>query len=574
MDFLASIKAHNKKEVADDGATVPSPLVYDAQGLYAKRVWRDVFEGERDNNGRRVWKDAASFLLMATAEQKAAPIDFACGTGMRASNARVKPCERRFQRLFGNKRHQYHLVGTMRPRVIPETHFSAASAFRSALRGAGRQDDEKGGKAGLRRAAGAGVMEAVEAVGAGGGAAAAAAAAAATAAAAAQRQDAQSKTPSLWFAKEPTRQRGTGITVVEAGELRALGQQATRGSDERVFQRSVAGGNIACVDGRKADLRMYLLAEPSEEHKVYLYSDAVVRVAPQAYAGNEDASLESQLTNVAQGGDIIRGSEWEPFRSSFQAIQELLERVVLRLAPWFQRGRCELLGVDVMIDGSGRPWLIELNGSPSIGGHGTPLLFRPEMLRGLLGLAVYPLLRRHYADNASKLRIFPKQAVERGDSEWDLLCKLGKGSGAAKATTLDWCVRFAWLCDEPHHEARALKMRGSGAAAAGGGGSGGCSSGRGGDGGDGIGVAAAAAHVTLPGGDTASAIVVDKVGENDGFTSKGQVGLLMHPDVAGDVEHVLCYRQSLSATWRWDIPTTLQAEVVDKAEILKGALGQ
>ena len=518
MSFLATIQARKEDKVAEEFERVPNPLIYDAQGLYAKNVWRSVFEGERDSAGRRVWRDAASYLLTANAKQKAAPIDFACGTGTRASNARVKPCERRFQRLFGNKRHQYHLLEAVRPRVIPETHFSVASAVRSVASAGGaaastRQQDRRG----------------------------------------------QSKGSSLWFAKEPTRQRGTGIAVIASGDLQAFGEKAKAADDakphipdERVFQRSIADGDIACVDGRKADLRMYILVEPSEEQKVFLYKDAVVRVAPRAYAGNEDASLESQLTNVAQGGDIIRGSDWEPFCSSFQAIRKLVQRVVRHLAPWFQKGRCELLGVDIMLDGNGQPWLVELNGSPSIGGHGTPLLFRPEMLRELLRLAVYPQLRREYANNAAKLLVVPKENDACMELGWDLLFELGKGQDVAKVLALDKCVRFAWVCDEPHHEENSLMIAQSR------------------DVGKRNTISAAATASV----NSAKATSTTESYGRDAFTYKGQVGLLMHPDVAGDMEHVLCYRPSPCAAWQWDVPAAFKLAPVEKEKIDEGAFCQ
>ena len=63
---------------------------------------------------------------------------------------------------------------------------------------------------------------------------------------------------------------------------------------------------------------------------------------------------------------------------------------------WFQIGRCELIGVDVMLDQASNPWLIEMNNSPQMGGHGTPYLFRLKMLKEMLHLAVYPALRQHY----------------------------------------------------------------------------------------------------------------------------------------------------------------------------------
>ena len=101
-----------------------------------------------------------------------------------------------------------------------------------------------------------------------------------------------------------------------------------------MYQRAIADGNILCVDGKKADLRMYILVEPSAQQHVYVYNDAVVRVAPHTYQGNSDTSLEAQLTNVATGGHIVSGQTWEPFPKQFQDIKALLRRKLNPIYPY------------------------------------------------------------------------------------------------------------------------------------------------------------------------------------------------------------------------------------------------
>ena len=72
-----------------------------------------------------------------------------------------------------------------------------------------------------------------------------------------------------------------------------------------VVQRAVSNGDIACIDGRKADLRLYILHCPNG--LVYYYPNAIVRIAQEVYSGKDDMKLESQLTNVSIGGRY----QWE-----------------------------------------------------------------------------------------------------------------------------------------------------------------------------------------------------------------------------------------------------------------------
>ena len=53
-----------------------------------------------------------------------------------------------------------------------------------------------------------------------------------------------------------------------------------------VVQRTVSNGDIACIDGRKADLRLYILHCPNG--LVYYYPNAIVRIAQEVYSGKDD----------------------------------------------------------------------------------------------------------------------------------------------------------------------------------------------------------------------------------------------------------------------------------------------
>ena len=506
MAFLAAIKSRRAptSDANTKNTVSPTPLIHDTQGLYAKVVWKQVLEAEVDAHGHRVWLDAATHLSQlrdaslpsrsssspsSTSTTPSTTIDFKCGTGSRGvDGTRVSPCSKQFQRMFGNKRRQYHWLDMLRPRVIPETHFSLQSAARH------RGTDQ-----------------------------------------------------TVWFAKEVGMQRGTGIRVMTGMELvqdaaaaaAAASNKTASGSSNNgtvVFQRAIADGRVLLYKGRKADLRLYLLVEPSTRQEVFLYNDAVVRVAPGQYGGNNDTTLETQLTNVATGGTIVAGKEWLPFSTHLGAIQTLMRDVVIKLRPWFERNKCELLGVDVMIDEDGRPWLVELNGSPSMGGHDTPYLFRPLMLKEMLHVAVYPELKRQYERESRETGGEEKEEEEQEEQErlklvvdmmqrdqgkkngWVSLCVLGESSEevvdgcSAPKEMLDVSdavskdvgqVRFAWLKDEQWHH---------------------CDS------------AAASEVLGTSRGGYSSTTSYHK--------SMGVVGLLSHPEILGQREQVVMWRSA------------------------------
>eukprot|EP00945_MAST-04E_sp_MAST-4E-sp1_P007067 g7067.t1 len=438
-ELARNVRGHNErrdqrqKRREQGGPSSTPSLVYDVQGHYIKRVWETVFAGE-SCDGNNVWTDVSEVIGQnrdaCGTEQgsKMLRVDFALGPGGNRSGAVVSRFDKKYQRYYGNKRRQYHQLHKLKdPPILPETHFSIHSAIRSIKNG-GASNEEDG----------------------------------------------------IWFIKAPGVQRGEGIIVRQGSRLMDLlastgtadakesgggGEHgatasATGGREnsalllknskqwkKHVLQRSPSRGNIACVDGRKADLRMYILHAP--DGKIYYFPNAVVRIAQVEYEGNRDVSLGSQLTNVSTGGRIIQGAEWDLFRKSLPSIEKLLQRLVLHSIDWFQLGRCELIGVDIILDTEGTPYLLELNNSPQMGGHDTPYLFRIEMLKQMLHLAVYPSLRSHYCRRDGLVGPFipPNMPVDR--IEWVVLHDSSSDVlGESVGSPAPFPVRFAWLADE------------------------------------------------------------------------------------------------------------------------------
>lgn len=176
MDFTAGNpfaalrkNPHNAKATAL--CTVAHPLLYDCQGLYTKQAWKQIFDTHVTPEGSHIWQSYSTYLAMQREQSSTymakRTIDFKCGTGSRSEDkTRVAPCTKQYQRLIANKRRQYHWLDPLRPRVIPETHFSNTSAA--------RQD---------------------------------------------QHLDPTTAKGKVWFAKIPGKQRGSGIKVLTSTEL-------------------------------------------------------------------------------------------------------------------------------------------------------------------------------------------------------------------------------------------------------------------------------------------------------------------------------------------------------------------
>eukprot|EP00943_MAST-04B_sp_MAST-4B-sp1_P000219 g219.t1 len=197
---------------------------------------------------------------------------------------------------------------------------------------------------------------------------------------------------------------------------------------------------------------MYILYAP--DGKIYYFPNAIVRIANIEYRGNQNTSLESQLTNVSTGGNIIEGMEWDCFRKALPSIGPLLMKIVECSLDWFQYGRCELIGVDIMLDTDGNPFLLELNSSPQMGGYDTPYLFRINMLKQMLHLAVYPFIRAHYRKQKDDYlcSIIPP-AMTQDQIEWVLLYNhtprtYKVSTSSSMPSRLQFPIRFTWLVEE------------------------------------------------------------------------------------------------------------------------------
>ncbi|KAJ1472248.1 tubulin-tyrosine ligase/Tubulin polyglutamylase, partial [Baffinella frigidus] len=154
------------------------------------------------------------------------------------------------------------------------------------------------------------------------------------------------------------------------------------------------------IDGRKFDLRLYVLVTCFDPLRIYLFDEGLVRMATEPYSHNPKPQ-NRHLTNYSinkfnpdfkgDGGEDEEGGglkwslahfeEWMTEQGIeagpvFARIKDLVIKTMLTVEAKINtnlqmhvpsRRNCyELFGFDVMLDANLKPWLIEVNSSPSL----------------------------------------------------------------------------------------------------------------------------------------------------------------------------------------------------------------
>eukprot|EP00965_Chrysotila_dentata_P067019 2218015-Pleurochrysis_carterae.AAC.1 len=150
---------------------------------------------------------------------------------------------------------------------------------------------------------------------------------------------------------------------------------------------------VSSVAGYKLDLRLYVLIASACPFRVYLYQDALIRFATHKYNLDDLDNTFSHLTNSSINKNsnsygvekerIGAGCKWSflswakrhPNHPLTHPMLWLRIRVILNLTllsiaagiPENDGGCFELLGFDVIVDETLKPWLLEVNCSPALG---------------------------------------------------------------------------------------------------------------------------------------------------------------------------------------------------------------
>jgi tubulin polyglutamylase TTLL9 len=205
---------------------------------------------------------------------------------------------------------------------------------------------------------------------------------------------------STWIAKPVGKAQGRGIFLFN--DLRdikswkqAHDQRGHRDKDKpevevEVYVAQKYIENPYLVGGKKFDLRLYALVTSYSPLTIWFYRSGFARFSAHRFTMNKGGlgSLAVHLTNVAvqkteHGYDKDAGCKWDlkqlkmymmsrhgtdKVNTLFYEIQMIIVRSLLAVQKVMMNDKhCfELYGYDVMIDDDLKPWLIEVNASPSL----------------------------------------------------------------------------------------------------------------------------------------------------------------------------------------------------------------
>ncbi|XP_055678293.1 tubulin polyglutamylase TTLL5 isoform X2 [Lutzomyia longipalpis] len=232
-----------------------------------------------------------------------------------------------------------------------------------------------------------------------------------------------------WIVKPAASSRGRGIYIVNTLDKIP--------SDEQLVVAKYISDPL-CIDGHKCDVRLYVAVTSFDPLLIYVYEEGLVRLATVKYnrsseflwnscmhlcnysinkyhsdyiksrdAGDEDVghkwTLSALLRHLkSQGCDteqLMLNIEDVIIKAIFSCAQSIV--AACRMFVPNNNNCFELYGFDILIDDTLKPWLLEVNLSPSLG-IDTPLdaKVKASLLTDLLNMvgipAISPLLKAAY----------------------------------------------------------------------------------------------------------------------------------------------------------------------------------
>ena len=197
---------------------------------------------------------------------------------------------------------------------------------------------------------------------------------------------------SVWILKPNARSQGSGILIVsklsQVKKWAAANMASLTPKESYLASRYIE--NPLLVGGKKFDLRLYVLITSYKPLKVYYCRNGFARFCNSEYSTNYD-DLDNQyihLTNVAiqkHGADYNEnhGNKFHVLNlklymeavfgsvateTLFDNIENLILQSLKAVQAVIQSNKhsFECLGYDVLIDSNLKPWLLEVNASPSL----------------------------------------------------------------------------------------------------------------------------------------------------------------------------------------------------------------
>ena len=227
--------------------------------------------------------------------------------------------------------------------------------------------------------------------------------------------------PALYIVKPVRSSGGQGISVT--ADLKPVLDR-----DDVVIQRYLDRPYL--IEGRKGHCRIYCLITSTEPLRAYVYSEGILRIAPELYDPSPDrnAGASMHITNTAlhldHPGLVISQDASQEDTGAIRSLSALLGRMtadgldgqaafgeIKALVEWFVRLLAadglfarqaasapprafapKLFGLDVLIGADGHPWLIEMQRTPAA--RGAPLVekINAEMYATIFRMAHFPLI--------------------------------------------------------------------------------------------------------------------------------------------------------------------------------------
>ena len=245
---------------------------------------------------------------------------------------------------------------------------------------------------------------------------------AAAASAPGPRQQAAAAAP-LWIMKPIGLSRGRGIFMVRDLDDVAYGEPHVV---QRYLERPLT------IDAHKFDLRLYVLVTSFAPTEAFIYTEGFARFSTERYSAADVSNLRVHLTNYAvqsagTGHNLVPGPLrglhsgaaggskcslthlWAMLAAGrgdaacdlaalspgalWPRICDLVRRALFcaRSGIGHQPNAFELLGFDVMLDRDARPWLLEVNSSPSLEcDHPLDERIKTRLLADLLAIVAPP----------------------------------------------------------------------------------------------------------------------------------------------------------------------------------------
>lgn len=252
---------------------------------------------------------------------------------------------------------------------------------------------------------------------------------------------AHNKSKGPWIVKPVASSRGRGIFLAKTPDE----IQSHIASDEQVVVARYIADPL-CIDGHKCDIRIYAAVTSFDPLIIYVYEEGLVRIATVRYDNNAENlwnpcmhlcnySINKYHTDYIKSnnaGDEDVGHKWtlsallRHLRNQGCNTEQLMlniEDIIIKAIfactqPIVSACRMfvpnvsncfELFGFDILIDDTLKPWLIEVNLSPSLGCD-TPLdtKVKASLLTDLLTIvglpAISPLMKASYDNKNVKIR--------------------------------------------------------------------------------------------------------------------------------------------------------------------------